>query len=103
MYALSKVASAKVRVMKGSSVVYVEPMRGRQVPYTYSIVKGDLELINEQPHTWFHCLVRSHKSDFTTYMGSLRFEGEDFTFWDRFCGNLCNKQNSKNQEYQRYL
>ena len=51
--------------------------------YTYSIVKGDLELIKEQPHTWFHCLVRSHKSDFTTYMGSLRFEGEDFTFWDR--------------------
>ena len=64
--------------MKGSSVVYVEPMHeGRYLQY--SILKGDLELIKEQPHTWFHCLVRSHKSDFTTYMGSLRFEGEDFT------------------------
>jgi len=51
--------------------------------YTYSIVKGDQETVKEQAHTWFHCLVRSHETDDTTYIGSLRFKGQDFTFWDR--------------------
>lgn len=51
--------------------------------YTYSILKGDLEFLESQPHTWFHCLVRSHATGTTTYVGSLRFEGAEFTFWDR--------------------
>ncbi|MBT5691527.1 MAG: hypothetical protein HOI65_10490, partial [Opitutae bacterium] len=51
--------------------------------YTYSIIKGDLESIEGEPHTWFHCTVRSHKDGANTYMGSLRFEGDQFTFWDR--------------------
>jgi hypothetical protein len=51
--------------------------------YTYSIVKGDTETVDDQPHTWFHCLVRSHETGMTTYIGSLRFEGTDFTFWSR--------------------
>lgn len=51
--------------------------------YTYSIVKGDLETIEGQPHTWFHCLVRSHQDEAVTYVGSLRFEGSDFEFWAR--------------------
>jgi len=51
--------------------------------YTYSIVKGDLESVDGKPHTWFHCMVRSHRDGANTYMGSLRFEGDQFTFWDR--------------------
>lgn len=51
--------------------------------YTYSIVKGDVETGDEGSHAWFHCLVRSHASGMTTYIGSLRFEGEDFKFWNR--------------------
>lgn len=51
--------------------------------YTYSIVKGDLETVAGEPHTWFHCLVRSHETGMTTWIGSLRFEGEGFTYWAR--------------------
>jgi hypothetical protein len=28
-------------------------------------------------------MVRSHRDGANTYMGSLRFEGDQFTFWDR--------------------
>jgi hypothetical protein len=51
--------------------------------YTYSIVKGDTETIDGKPHTWFHCLVRSHATGEVTAIGSLRFEGTDFKFWAR--------------------
>ena len=51
--------------------------------YTYSIIKGELEIIKGKPHTWFRCVVRSHKDGADTYMGSLRFEGSKFTFWER--------------------
>lgn len=51
--------------------------------YTYSIIKGELEIIKGKPHTWFRCMVRSHKDGASTYMGSLRFEGSKFTFWER--------------------
>ena len=51
--------------------------------YTYSIIKGELEIIKGKPHTWFRCMVRSHKDGASTYMGSLRFEGAKFTFWER--------------------
>jgi len=51
--------------------------------YTYSIVKGDTETIEGQPHTWFHCIVRAHATGAVTVIGSLRFEGADFTFWER--------------------
>ena len=51
--------------------------------YTYSIVKGDSEIVDTKPHTWFHCLVRSHRTGMTTFVGSLRFEGAEFTFWER--------------------
>lgn len=59
------------------------PYAWTQGTYTYSIVKGDVETIGDQAHTWFHCLVRSHQDGRTTYIGSLRFEGQAFTFWPR--------------------
>ncbi len=49
--------------------------------YTYSIVKGDSEKVEDKDCTWFHCLVRSHQTGATTAVGSLRFEGTDFTYW----------------------
>ncbi len=51
--------------------------------YTYSIVKGKSETLEGKPHTWFLCMVRSHETGVETYVGSLRFEGKSFTFWNR--------------------
>ena len=49
--------------------------------YTYSIVKGDAEVHEGATSTWFHCQVRSHQDGVTTHVGSLRFEGTEFTYW----------------------
>lgn len=51
--------------------------------YTYSILKGDTETVEGKPHTWFHCLVRTHATGETTWIGSLRFEGAEFTYWEK--------------------
>lgn len=51
--------------------------------YTYSIQKGKLETMEGKAHTWFDCVVTSRKDGSKTTIGSLRFEGDDFTFWPR--------------------
>lgn len=51
--------------------------------YTWSIVKGDTEQVDGEDRTWFHCLVRTHSTNTMHWIGSLRFEGKDFTFWDK--------------------
>jgi hypothetical protein len=56
--------------------------------FTYSIVKGDSETIDGKVHTWFHCQVRSHQNQTTTYVGSLRFEGEQFRYWGKHAAFL---------------
>jgi hypothetical protein len=50
--------------------------------YTWSVTKGDTEQVNGKPETWFHCRVKDSKG-VVTDVGSLRFGGEDFTFWAR--------------------
>jgi hypothetical protein len=50
--------------------------------YTWQIVKGETEVSSGRTNTWFTCEVKDSKG--TTFpIGSLRFEGRDFTFWDR--------------------
>ncbi len=51
--------------------------------YTYSIVKGDSEVAGDKTLTWFHCIVTTHATSAVTWIGSLRFEGSDFTFWNK--------------------
>ena len=51
--------------------------------YTYSIRKTDKAVIGGKPNTWFGCFVKSHRDNKEVEIGSLRFEGDDFTFWDR--------------------
>ncbi len=68
---------------EGSFCSIRQPYLWTKGTYTYSIIKGDADTQGDKHHTWFHCLVRSHATDATTYIGSLRFEGEDFTFWGR--------------------
>jgi hypothetical protein len=48
--------------------------------YTWEIVKDKTEKVDGKTNTWFTCQVKDAKN--TVFpAGSLRFEGEDFTFW----------------------
>lgn len=49
--------------------------------YTWSVVRGDTETGPEGTNTWFHCIVTDHATGAPHFIGSLRFEGSDFTFW----------------------
>ena len=52
--------------------------------YTWSVTKGETEIVDGQPATWFHCRVKDHaKPEAVFEVGSLRFEGRDFTFWPK--------------------
>ena len=48
--------------------------------WTYQITKGKTETVNDKPATWFDCSVKDAKG-VVFPVGSLRFEGDDFTFW----------------------
>lgn len=50
--------------------------------YTYSITKGEPEKIDGVDCTWFHCRVKD-AAGVSHDVGSLRFEGTDFTFWGK--------------------
>jgi hypothetical protein len=50
--------------------------------YVWSVTKGRTEVVNGTPATWFICRVKDAKGTITD-VGSLRFEGRDFTYWDR--------------------
>ncbi|MEY4484085.1 MAG: hypothetical protein RL693_1537 [Verrucomicrobiota bacterium] len=50
--------------------------------YTYCITKGETEQVNGVDCTWFHCQVKDKDAEGVAHeVGSLRFEGTDFTFW----------------------
>ena len=59
------------------------PLAWKKGTYTWSVVRGDDDIRDGATNTWFHCLVREHATGQTYYIGSLRFEGTDFTFWAR--------------------
>ena len=48
--------------------------------YTYCITKGEAESVNGVGCTWFKCSVKDAQGNVHD-VGSLRFEGTDFTFW----------------------
>jgi hypothetical protein len=50
--------------------------------YTYQILKGETEVVDGQTNTWFTCRVKDAAGE-VYQVGSLRFEGADFTYWDR--------------------
>jgi len=50
--------------------------------YTYQIIKAQTELVAGKTNTWFTCCVRDAAGKVHD-IGSLRFEGSDFTFWAR--------------------
>jgi hypothetical protein len=50
--------------------------------YTYQIKKGASEKVGDKDCTWFTCSVKD-SAGVVFEVGSLRFEGTDFTFWAR--------------------
>ena len=50
--------------------------------YTYRVAKGESETVNGKACTWFDCSVTTPDGQ-TIKVGSLRFEGTDFTYWPR--------------------
>ncbi|MEI8289982.1 MAG: hypothetical protein WCH99_10955 [Verrucomicrobiota bacterium] len=50
--------------------------------YTYQIVKAKTEMSDGKTNTWFACRVKDSAGQ-THEIGSLRFEGDDFTFWPK--------------------
>jgi hypothetical protein len=50
--------------------------------YTWSITKGETEQVDGKPATWFHCRVKDAQGA-VHEVGSLRFEGDDFSYWAR--------------------
>lgn len=50
--------------------------------YTYRIAKGDTEVHDGKSHTWFSCSVKGGDG-LVREVGSLRFEGTDFSYWAR--------------------
>jgi hypothetical protein len=58
------------------------PLAWTKGTYTYQIIKGATERVMDQEATWFACKVKD-ASGLVHEIGSLRFEGTDFTFWAR--------------------
>jgi Domain of unknown function (DUF3472) len=50
--------------------------------YTWLVEKGATEISAGKTNTWFTCKVKSADGS-VRELGSLRFEGDDFTFWAR--------------------
>ena len=48
--------------------------------YTWCVTKGETEKVKDVDCTWFKCSVRDAKGE-VREVGSLRFEGTDFTYW----------------------
>ena len=50
--------------------------------YTYLVSKGNTEVTDGKTNTWFNCRIRDARG-VSIEVGSLRFEGNDFTYWNR--------------------
>jgi hypothetical protein len=60
------------------------PFRWGKGTYTWSVSKGETETVDGKPATWFRCRVKDHQNPREIFeVGSLRFEGEDFTLSPR--------------------
>ena len=50
--------------------------------YTYQISKGQTKIADSKTNTWFTCRVKDAAGK-VKEIGSLQFEGEAFTFWEK--------------------
>jgi hypothetical protein len=68
---------------EGDFVSVRRPLVWTQGRYTWSLRACDTETVAGQDYTWVSCFVTAHETGLTRYIGSLRFEGKNLTFWDR--------------------
>lgn len=57
------------------------PFAWKKGTYTWSVTKGETVDRKGGRATWFTCRVKDHAGGPPVEVGSLLFEGEDFTFW----------------------
>ncbi len=58
------------------------PLAWTKGTWTYEIVKGAAETVEGKEHTWFDCRVKDPQGEWHA-IGSLRFEGTEFSYWPR--------------------
>lgn len=68
---------------EGDFVSVRRPFAWTKGNYTWCLRACDTETIEGQDFTWVSCFVTSRDTGLTRFIGSLRFEGRDLTFWDR--------------------
>jgi hypothetical protein len=59
------------------------PFKWAKGTYTWGVTKGEAVDHKGKRATWFTCRVKDHAGGPPVEVGSLLFEGEDFTFWGK--------------------
>ena len=68
---------------EGDFVSVRRPVAWTKGTYTWSLRACDTETVNTNEFTWISCFITAHDTGATRYIGSLRFEGKDLTFWNK--------------------
>jgi hypothetical protein len=68
---------------EGDFVSVRRPCAWTKGTYTWSLRACDTETVGTNEFTWISCFVTAHDTAAERYIGGLRFEGKDLTFWDR--------------------
>jgi hypothetical protein len=68
---------------EGDFVSVRRPFTWTKGTYTWSLRACDTESVEGQDYTWVSCFITAHETGLTHYVGSLRFEGKDLSFWNR--------------------
>jgi hypothetical protein len=66
---------------EGDFVSVRRPIEWNKGTYTWSLRACDTETVDGRDYTWVSCFITAHDSGLSRYIGSLRFEGKDLTFW----------------------
>lgn len=68
---------------EGDFVSVRRPFSWNKGKYTWSLRAADTETTDGTNYTWVSCFITSHDNGEQRYIGSLRFEGTDLTYWNR--------------------
>ena len=68
---------------EGDFVSVRRPYVWNKGTYTWSLRACDTERVGTNDFTWVSCFVTAHDTGVQRYVGSLRFEGKDLTFWNK--------------------
>ena len=68
---------------EGDFVSVRRPFAWTKGSYTWSLRAADTEHANGTNYTWVSCFITAHATGETRFIGSLRFEGADLTFWNK--------------------